>query len=44
MRTVHKITDAFVAIYNMENERIAIYNTIKGEFVILKGDQKPVYF
>ncbi|HNW90310.1 MAG TPA: hypothetical protein PKN48_11645 [Bacteroidales bacterium] len=44
MWTVHKITDAFVAIYNMDNERIAIYNTIKGEFVILKGDQKPVYF
>ncbi len=44
MWTVHKITDAFVAIYNMENERIAIYNTIKGEFVILKEGQKPIFF
>jgi hypothetical protein len=44
MWTKHKITDAFVAIYTKEGKRIAIYNTIKGEFVILEGDQKPVYF
>lgn len=45
MWTTHKITDAFVAIYDAgTNERVAIYNTIIGEFVILKGDQKPKYF
>lgn len=44
MWTVHGITDAFVAIYTMEHERVAIYNTIIGQFVILKGDQKPFYF
>ncbi|MEI6123894.1 MAG: hypothetical protein WCQ95_09700 [Bacteroidota bacterium] len=44
MWNVHKITDAFVAIYNMQNQRIAIYNTISQQFVILKGDEKPVYF
>jgi hypothetical protein len=45
MWTVHKITDTFVAIYDFDtNERVAIYNTIIGKFVILKGDQKPFYF
>jgi len=45
MWTVHKITDAFVAIYDaVTNERVAIYNTIIGEFIILKGEQKPKYF
>jgi len=45
MWTTHKITDAFVAIYDAgTNERVAIYNTIIGEFIILKGDQKPKYF
>lgn len=45
MWTIHKITDAFVAIYDsVTNERVAIYNTIIGKFIILKGDQKPFYF
>ncbi len=45
MWTTHRITDAFVAIYDFDtNERVAIYNTIIGKFVILKGDQKPFYF
>jgi hypothetical protein len=45
MWTIHHITDAFVAIYDAStNERVAIYNTIIGKFVILKGDQKPFYF
>jgi hypothetical protein len=45
MWMIHHITDAFVAIYDSStNERVAIYNTIIGKFVILKGDQKPFYF
>ena len=45
MWNVHKITDTFVAIYDAStNERVAIYNTIIGKFVILKGDQKPFMF
>ncbi len=44
MWNVHKIADAFVAIYNKKNERVAIYNTKKKEFVILKGDKKLIYF
>jgi hypothetical protein len=45
MWTIHHITDAFVAIYDAStNERVAIYNTILGKFVILKGDQKPFMF
>jgi len=44
MWNVHKIADAFVAIYNKKNERVAIYNTKKKQFVILKGDKKLIYF
>jgi hypothetical protein len=40
----HKIKDAFIAVYDLNNERIAIYNSIKGEFVLLSPNAKPVIF
>ena len=40
----HKIKDAFVAIYNLKHERIAIFNTYDGKFILLSGDRVPVYF
>ncbi len=40
----HNIRDAFIAVYNTDNERIAIYNSIKGEFVMLSAGAKPVIF
>lgn len=44
MRDTYKIKDAFIAVYNMQNERIAIYNSDNGEFVILIPEAKPVIF
>jgi hypothetical protein len=44
MWNVHKIADAFIAVYNMSDERIAIYNSVKGEFVLLSQGAKPVKF
>ncbi|MFH1608878.1 MAG: hypothetical protein ABH951_02585 [Patescibacteria group bacterium] len=40
----HNIKDAFIAVYTLDNKRVAIYNTVEEEFVLLSGDKKPVKF
>jgi hypothetical protein len=40
----HNIKDAFVAVYNKQDERIAIFNVYTGNFVLLSGDKIPVKF
>jgi hypothetical protein len=40
----HHIKDAFIAVYDVNNIRIAIYNSIKGEFILLSPGAKPVVF
>jgi hypothetical protein len=40
----HHIRDAFVAVYDLNGERIAIYNTFSGTFVLLKEGAVPKNF
>ncbi len=44
MINTHHIRDAFVAVYNRGGERIAIYNTFTGSFVLLKEGAVPRIF
>lgn len=44
MINTHHIRDAFVAVYNLNGERVAIYNTLSGTFVLLKEGATPKNF
>jgi hypothetical protein len=44
MITKHHIKDAFVSVYDISGKRVAIYNTVTGEFVAIQGNNKPRFF